>query len=135
MKSTSETINQLLRLAFSLQSQHDQILQEQLGIGYAQYKILMVVRDNPASDQLAVASALAQTQAGISRQVKLLSRMNLIDIKVDRNDRRRHILKLTSEGLRMLVAAGSAIDRFNDKLTNLTDKQLQQLAELLGQLH
>ncbi|HXR49712.1 MAG TPA: MarR family winged helix-turn-helix transcriptional regulator, partial [Verrucomicrobiae bacterium] len=54
-------------LAAVMGKQSDQLLQEQLGIGYSQYKILMVLEWNPRVQQRTIAESLGQTEASISR--------------------------------------------------------------------
>jgi DNA-binding MarR family transcriptional regulator len=135
MKRSDEIIPLLCHIAGLLQAQQDQVLQELLGIGFAQYKILAAVQAFMAASQLNVAQSLAQTEASISRQVKLLGKMNLIDIQIQKNNRRQHILILTDEGKRVLEAAHQAVAKFDEKSLNFNEKQAEQLHELLSELH
>lgn len=63
--------------------QLDQILLEQLGIGYAQFKILRVLSDSAYLGQRQIADELGQTEASISRQVKLLQSDGLVQTRTD----------------------------------------------------
>ena len=72
MATSNNTGFVLQRLAFLLSKQSDQVLQEQLGIGFSQFKILMVLGWNPSVRQRHIAEKLEQTEAAVSRQLKLL---------------------------------------------------------------
>jgi DNA-binding MarR family transcriptional regulator len=134
MKTPNETAYLLCRVAFLLQAQQDQVLLEQLGIGFAQYKILQSIHSRVSITQLDVANTLGQTEASISRQIKLLLKTKQVNVQVDKNNRRRHLLSLTTEGERILEAAQQAVSKFNDKLINLNEKQIDQLHELLSKI-
>ena len=69
----TNTIGYLLQHVSSLLAkQSDQVLQEQLGIGLAQFKILRTLQTEPRTPQREIAFNLGQTEASISRQVKLM---------------------------------------------------------------
>ena len=69
---------QLHRLAFLLEKRTDEALKSQLGIGFAQYKVLEAINQNALAKQNTVAELLDQTEASISRQIKILEKKGLI---------------------------------------------------------
>jgi DNA-binding MarR family transcriptional regulator len=96
----TNTISYLLQhLASVIGKDVDQTLQEQLGIGFSQYKILMVLEWNPRVQQKAIAQSLGQTEASISRQIKLLESKSLITTKIDQNNKRVRISTPTILGM------------------------------------
>jgi len=116
--------------------QSDQVLQEQLGIGLSQFKILMVLEWNPRVQQRAIADSLGQTEASISRQIKLLKAKKLLLSKPDPQNRRRHITAPTPLGMQVTEAAGDILRRsLTPEFAHLGDDQLMQLATGLQQLH
>lgn len=116
--------------------QSDQVLQEQLGIGLSQFKILMVLEWNPRVQQRAIADSLGQTEASISRQIKLLKAKKLLLSKPDLQNRRRHLTVPTPLGMQVTEAAGDILRRsLTPEFTHLGDDQLMQLATGLQQLH
>ena len=116
--------------------QTEQVLQEQLGIGLSQFKILMVLEWNPRVGQRAIADSLGQSEAAISRQVKLLKAKNLLVTKQDPNNRRKHITAPTPLGMQITEAASSILRRsFGPDLAGLGDDQLNRLTASLQQLH
>lgn len=116
--------------------QTDQVLQEQLGIGLSQFKILMVLEWNPRVQQRSIADALGQTEASISRQIKLLKGKKLLVTKQDPQNRRKHITAPTTLGMQITEAASSIMRRsFDPEYSSLGDDQLMQLVAGLQHLH
>jgi DNA-binding MarR family transcriptional regulator len=116
--------------------QSDQALQEQLGIGLSQFKILMVLEWNPRIGQKSIASSLGQTEASISRQIKVLKSKGLLISKVDPQNRRKRITAPSPLGMQLTEAATDILRRnFGHDFARLGDDQLQQLVSGLQHLH
>lgn len=123
-------------LAAVMGRQTEQVLQEQLGIGLSQYKILMVLEWNPRIGQRAIADSLGQTEAAISRQIKLLKSKKLLITKPDPRNRRKHITAPTPLGMQLTEAADAILRRtFSADFAKLGDDQLTRLTTGLQQLH
>lgn len=123
-------------LSAVVSKQSEQILQEQLGIGLSQFRILMVLEWNPRVQQNAIADSLGQSEASISRQIKLLKAKNLLATRQDSNNRRKHITAPTPLGMQVTEAATNILRRsFGPEFARLGDDQLQQLITGLQQLH
>lgn len=133
----ANNLNYLLtHLAAVIGKQSDQVLQEQLGIGLSQFKILMVLEWNPRVQQKAIADSLGQTEASISRQIKLLTSKGLLISKQDPQNRRKHITTPTPLGMQLTEAANGILRRnFGSEFSNLGDDQIMKLMTGLGQLH
>lgn len=116
--------------------QAEQVLQEQLGIGLSQYRILMVLEWNPRVQQKHIADSLGQTEASISRQIKLLANKGLLLSKRDPHNRRKHITAPTPLGMQITEAASQILHRnFSPEFSKLGDDQLLQLTAGLQRLH
>ncbi len=123
-------------LAFSLGRTNDQVLQEQLGIGFSQFKLMMVLEKMPHIQQKQIASALNQTEASISRQIKLLHDKNLLQTVVSPKNRREHITTLTAKGLRYTDEARRILGEYYQPMfEKLSDKEQEQLLQHLSSLH
>jgi DNA-binding MarR family transcriptional regulator len=123
-------------LAAVMGRQSDQLLQEQLGIGLSQFKILMVLEWNPRIQQRAIADSLGQTEASISRQIKLLRGKKLLQTKLDPQNRRRHITAPTPLGMQVTEAASDILRRsLSPDFASLGDDKLLQLATGLQHIH
>jgi DNA-binding MarR family transcriptional regulator len=113
----------------------DRVLQEQLGIGMSQFKILGAVQNNQRLLQRHIATILNQTEASISRQIKLLHQRQLLVTQVNPKDHREHITVLTSNGRQVINAATEVLEAFQAQfLAGLSDKQQTELINLLDQI-
>lgn len=68
----------LHNLSTSLHKSVDDAIKERVGIGLAQYKVLEGISYKGIAKQNELAAMLRQTEAGISRQVKLLYKKGLL---------------------------------------------------------
>lgn len=126
----------LHHLAAVMGKQTDQVLQEQLGIGLSQFKILMVLEWNPRVQQKAISDSLGQTEASISRQIKLLKGKGLLYTIADPNNKRKHITAPTTLGMQITEAASNIMRRnFGPEFSNLGEDQIMQLVTGLQKLH
>lgn len=136
MRPTNNIGYLINHLAFVLGRQSDQVLQEQLGIGFSQFKIMMVLKWNPHVQQRQIAENLGQTEASISRQIKLLHNKGLLSTRIRSENRREHITQLTSKGERMTEQAMTTLNNYHTPtFSSLSDKQQQQLVEILSVMH
>jgi len=126
----------LQHLSATLARQSDQVLQERLGIGFSQFKILMVLQRNPYVQQRQIADALGQTEASISRQIKLLHDLGLLTSRRSEQNRREHITVLTDKGERLTSEALNVLNDYHSPMfAKLSDKQQEQLVEALRLMH
>lgn len=122
----------LHHLAAVTARESDQILQEQLGVGFAQYKIMSALQANPKVKQRQIAYNLGQTEASISRQIKLLHKKDMLLTKINPRSRRERLTMLTSKGLKVLDAANKALASYHQTfLSTLSQKQQETLLKLL----
>ena len=130
-----EPVYLLQQLAFLIERQFDQILLEQLGIGFSQFKILHSLDNNPHLLQKEMAETLHQTEASISRQVKLLRSKGLLISKVNPKNRRQRLTVVTPKGLSITMAAQELLDKHNKAmLSSLTKKRQDTLVDILTHL-
>jgi DNA-binding MarR family transcriptional regulator len=126
----------LTHTATILLRQSDQVLQERLGIGMSQFKILIMLQHESNVQQRKLAEFLGQTEASISRQIKLLTEKGLLAIRVNPKSRREHITVPTAKGIKMTQAATEVLEQYHGPmLAHLSPKQHQQLDETLGAFH
>lgn len=126
----------LEHIASQLAKQSDQVLQEQLGIGMSQYKILRSLQVEPRTMQRDIAVSLGQTEASISRQVKLMLVDGLLQSQRNPKDHREHLTVVTTKGERLAEAATVALERYHrPTFAVLNDKQQEQFLAALRTLH
>ncbi len=123
----------LNRLAFSLSRQSDQILLERLGIGMSQYIIMHILQLQPSIQQRVIATQLGQTEASISRQMKILANQSLLEVRTNPLNRREHVIILTTKGERIIDEANNILDEFHKSVfEKIGDKSYKNFAELIS---
>jgi DNA-binding MarR family transcriptional regulator len=123
-------------LAVLVGRQSDQILQEQLGLGLSQFRILQTLQTNPYVQQKQIASLLGQTEPSISRQVKLMQERGLIVSKTNAQNKREHLAVITAKGERLLRAGTQIITEYHEPdLQTLKSKEQSVLLDLLIRMH
>jgi len=123
-------------IAAVIAKQSEQVLMEQLGIGISQYRILMVLEWNPRVQQKTIADSLGQTEASISRQIKILTQKGMLSARPDPQNRRKHITAPTTLGMQVTEAATAILRRsFGPEYARLGEDQLLQLIASLQNLH
>lgn len=136
MDPTSNIGYLLQHLSGVLAKQSDQVLQESLGIGFSQLKILMCLNAQSSTQQRFIAENLGQTEASISRQIKLMHTKGLLKTTVSSKDRRVHITTPTAKGIR---TADKALRILNDHHAPLFDRlsgqHQQQLLDIFTLMH
>jgi DNA-binding MarR family transcriptional regulator len=136
MEPTQQLGYLIHHLAFVMDRQSDQVLQERLGIGFSQFKILMILKWHENVRQKFIADYLGQTEASISRQLRLMQKSGLVSRLIDPKNRRQHIVCLTHRGQRLLDESMTILNQFHAPLfTAIGDKNLSKLNDLLASLH
>lgn len=126
----------LQHLAGVLAKQNDQALQERLGLGYSQFKILQVLEFNPHIQQRQIAQWLGQTEASISRQIKLMIDKGLLQSTISPHNRREHITTPTAKGMRLNEEALKVLNiTHGEMFERLGDKKQRQMLEILTNMH
>ena len=125
----------LQRVAADVHKHVDQMLLERLGIVVSQLRILHTIQNLEQSGQRAVGQALGQTEASISRQIKLLAQKGLVQTHTNPKNQRQRLVSITVKGARLVEAADGDLDRgMQQVLRPLMPKQQKQLAELITAL-
>jgi len=101
---------QIHKLAFLLEKRADDSLRTDLGIGFAQYKVLEAINQNILARQNMVAAMLDQTEASVSRQIKILQKKGLIHVSEVMGNKRAKELSLTVVGDEMVRHAEELLD-------------------------
>lgn len=122
--------------AFMLSRQSDLVLQERLDIGFSQFKILMTLKWNPSVKQKQIADRLGQTEASISRQIKLLHDKGLLNTRIAPENKRVHITTLTAKGERLTEKSMEILNKFHaPTFARLSEKEQQNLTDILNKMH
>jgi DNA-binding MarR family transcriptional regulator len=118
---------QIHQLAFLLEKRADEALRTQVGVGFAQYKVLEAIGRNMLAKQNTIAELLDQTEASVSRQIKILEKKGLIIVGTVMNNRRAKELSLTETGEELLGHCEEALDIAQASVVGGLSYQEQQL--------
>jgi DNA-binding MarR family transcriptional regulator len=134
---TSNNIGYLLQhLSAVLSKQSDLILQEKLRIGFSQFKILRVLERQPSILQRVIADKLGQTEASISRQIKIMHDKGLLQTRLSAHNKREHQTTLTTKGLKVTAQALEILnEHYQPMFDKIGDKQREQLISILEKMH
>lgn len=122
--------------AFAIDRASDQVLLERLGIGFSQFKILMALKWHAHSQQRQIADYLGQTEASVSRQIKLLRARSLVQMRASTKSRRDHITVLTTKGDSLATRATEILNAYHAPMfAGLNGKQQTALSEALMIMH
>jgi DNA-binding MarR family transcriptional regulator len=126
----------LTHTAALVDRQADQVLQERLGIGTSQLRILRVLHQTPNVLQRVLADTLGQTEASISRQAKLLHEKGLVSSRINPKSKREHIMQLTPKGVQITEAAQEVMAQyFTPLFAILNTKEQTELQKSLQVLY
>lgn len=126
----------LHHLGSALDRHTDMLLQQKFGIGFSQFKILLALKQKDAVQQKQIAHTLGQTEASISRQIKLLVNMGLVSSKKNKDNKRQAVTSLTAKGSHVTVQAVSALDiHYQPLFSQLSPAQLEAFQRVIGVLH
>ncbi len=122
---------QIHRLAFLLEKKADGALHEQLGVGFAQYKVLEAISQNTLAKQNLIADLLDQTEASISRQIKLLHKQGLINVSQVMGNKRARELSLTMQGEEIVSQSMQVLDLTTSQIMDTLSFQEQKILQEL----
>jgi DNA-binding MarR family transcriptional regulator len=122
---------QLHTVAFLLEKQADESLKEQFSIGFAQYKVLRAIGENMHAKQNTIADMLDQTEASVSRQIKILQKRKLITVDMVMGNKRARELSLTEQGEETLRLSQEVLDMTQAKVFGGLNYEEQQYFTVL----
>jgi len=135
MSFADNLVYQMQHTALLLTRFSDLVLHERLNIGFTQYRILIVLQYAPNIQQRSIAESLDQSEAAISRQVKLMCQQGLLTVESRRENKREHITKLTKKGERLANEASMVLNSiYTPIFQRYSEKQLMLLRETLGDI-
>ncbi|MBW3569268.1 MarR family transcriptional regulator [Candidatus Parcubacteria bacterium] len=117
MVEDSDDIGTLLHLASAGLDKHsDEVLRERLGIGLSQFRVLLSLLYEDGQNQSSIAYNLSQTEASISRQIRLLMGKKLVEARPNPHSRRDKLIFITGKGMMLGQSALSILNNYHSPL-------------------
>lgn len=120
------------RLRFALERASNQLLVDECGWGSSHFRLLVCIAHAQDADQAGIAHELGQTEAAVSRQLKLLIDNKLIMQKANPDNRRQNRLSITPFGHQELSKAKALMKKnLNRLFADLDPGTMKQTIDLL----
>lgn len=113
----------LHRLTSILQHRYDEMLQRRFGVGFAQVQIMEVLSGTFPRSQRFISLQLKQTEANVSRQLRLMQKQGVVNVKKNKKDSRVRDVVLTAEGRRIYEQAQKALQAYQEDLMRHLTKE------------
>lgn len=125
-KSPATSLHQL---TFVLQHLLDELLISKASVGLSQVRIMGALHAVLPRSQRVVAGQLMQTEANVSRQLRLMQKRGLVSIKKNKKDARQRDVLLTSKGSQKYDQAEKLIATQQKELLKMLSKTEAQSFE------
>jgi DNA-binding MarR family transcriptional regulator len=141
VKFTDSEVYKLHELVIRLDTIAQKEVLAPIGLTYAEFLVLMAVREIPQPRQQDVSEMIGASKSLVSQRVKALAEKRLLRQAVNRDNRREHRLELTRKGSEVLGAAYAALleaahgvfaslGRERAALNGILDRTLEQVRKM-----
>lgn len=121
-ESQKSSFSPLLHLTYVLQQLSDDRLLAKAGVGLSQTRIMSVLNNSVPRSQRVIAQLLQQTEANVSRQLKVMHVHGLVSVVKSKKDARQRDVKLTAKGRHKYQAAIKVLTAQQNEQLKLLDK-------------
>jgi DNA-binding MarR family transcriptional regulator len=122
-ESQKSSFSPLLHLTYVLQQLSDDQLLTKVGVGLSQTRITSVLNTAVPRSQQTIAHLLHQTEANVSRQLKVMHHHGLVSVAKNKKDGRQRDVKLTTKGKNKYQQAIKILSQQEGNLLKLLDKK------------
>jgi DNA-binding MarR family transcriptional regulator len=126
----------LHKLGAMMEYRSDALLFEQFGLGFSQFKILMALSSSECAQQKDIAAFLGQTEASISRQIKLLKQSGRISSSKNEDNKKINVIALTARGKKLSDDSVAALEKLYTPLSaDMNDMELKAFMSDLSSVY
>ena len=130
-ESTSYLLGKFVTL---LESEAERLLRAQLGISYRRMLFLFVLQHQESMTQHRLAQSLGYSDPAISSMLRELVKEGYVTTSPDPDHGRKHLVRITAQGLELARTGRHLLDTHFDELVQLAgvdDQQLQHITRRL----
>jgi DNA-binding MarR family transcriptional regulator len=132
---TDQLMYRLHEAVALLDKSADALLRKELGVSYAQFYILIVLRTLGTQSQRSLARELHLSAPAVSKHAAALQKRMWIKISADPSHRKRQFLTLTSQGKRLVARCQRLLEnRFRQKTNQIALKDMAACLRVLDVL-
>jgi MarR family transcriptional regulator, transcriptional regulator for hemolysin len=125
----------LHQVASEIDQASNRILEEKVGIGLSQFRILLVLQAKDGVRQNQISLELGQTEASISRQIKMLDKRGLVRVLRSSTNRREKRVFITDKGNSISDKSREILNKYHAPLfAGLSEKDQWQLVNSLQKI-
>lgn len=125
----------LHQLTYLLQQSADEFLDREVGVGLSAVRIMSVLHERVPHSQRTIASLLRQTEANVSRQLKVMHKSGLVKVTKNKKDGRQRDVTLTAKGKRKNDTAQKSLSKhYNALLSGLSKKDTASFEQAVQKL-
>ena len=126
----------LNHLVGELNKNADRILRDEFGLTYSQFLFLLHLQASGKVSSSTLARQMGVSRAAVSKRVSWFTSRGLIDSGHAPSDNRVLTLALTPRGKKLTTQMSDVLEaRFREKFDSLTDVNLDELHQILLQVH
>jgi DNA-binding MarR family transcriptional regulator len=123
-------------LANKLSSGASAVYRRRFGIGITDWRIMALLAIEPWSPAGRICEVIGLDKAAVSRSVRDMAALGLVETRVQEGDQRRQFIALTSAGLAMHDRiVDIALERERVLLAEFSEAERRQLISLLARMH
>lgn len=139
MKSPNSYIkriaNPLHEIMYKMSHHANAVMEKRKSLDFSQFKLLMMITEEPEANQKTLAGCVGITQAGMSKTILNLEKKRIIVSQINKNNRRERRLVITELGRQLLQENMHQIEELSDKLFSvLTTEEVDTLEAILQKL-
>ena len=123
----------LLHFTYNLQHMAEELLLAEAGVGLSQARIMSGLSNSAPRSQSHLASGLNQTEANISRQLKVMKKRGLVNISKNKKDGRQRDVTLTTKGQNTYAKAEKVLKAQQNKFLKALSRGEIDILEFAAQ--
>ena len=105
------------------------------GLHFGQLRLLEYIIENDGCTQAEVAEYMGVSPASVALSTKRLSRAGMIEKRIDKDNLRRNVLRITPRGLEVTKRCRQEFDQYNERLfAGISPEEQKLLSDILGNL-